>query len=52
MTNFNLIDSKSTTIKMRKFEDDNGNSVDMAGTSFTITLYTTNGNEYIFNFTP
>ena len=50
MTNFQIPKNQSRTFIMRDFQDKKGALTDMTGTAFTVTLYSSDGKQYSFDF--
>ena len=50
MTNFQIPKNQSRTFIMRDFLDKKDTPTDMTGTAFTVTLYSSDGKQYSFDF--
>ncbi len=50
MSNFQLPKNQIRTFVLRDFQDNNAVNQDMAGTAFTVTLFSSDGKQYSFDF--
>ena len=50
MSNFNIPNNQTRTLLMRDFQDNAAALSDMTGTAFSVTLYSSDGKQYSFDF--
>ena len=50
MSNFQIPKNQTRTFVLRDFQDNSAVNQDMTGTAFTVTLYSSDGKQYSFDF--